>query len=54
MEETEDSGRKAGDNLVRTSVRKNRLIELLASWKPLTQGVPEVEDTPPQVRNGLQ
>jgi hypothetical protein len=39
MEEAEDSGRKDGDNLVPTSVRKNPLVALLASWKPLTQGV---------------
>lgn len=53
MEETPDSDRKANDNLVLTSVRKNRLVELLASWKPLAEGVPEVGDTPPQIRNGL-
>ncbi|MFO0522370.1 MAG: antitoxin [bacterium] len=53
MEGTEVSIRKEGDSLILTPVRKNRLLDLLASWKPLKEGVPEVEDTPPQVRADL-
>ena len=53
MEGTEVSIRKDGDSLILTPVRKNRLLDLLASWKPLKEGVPEVEDTRPQVRAEL-
>jgi antitoxin VapB len=42
--------RKEGDSLILTPIRKNRLLDLLASWAPLDEGVPEVEDLPPQER----
>ncbi len=45
--------RKEGDSLILTPIRKNRLLDLLASWAPLDEGVPEVEDLPPQERADL-
>lgn len=42
--------RKEGDSLILTPIRKNRLLDLLASWAPLEEGLPEVEDLPPQER----
>ncbi|WP_019918732.1 antitoxin [Methyloversatilis discipulorum] len=42
--------RKEGDSLILTPIRKNRLLDLLASWAPLDEGLPEVEDLPPQER----
>lgn len=42
--------RKEGDSLILTPIRKNRLLDLLASWEPLDEGLPEVEDLPPQER----
>ncbi len=53
MEGTEVTVRKEGDRLILTPVRKNRLAELLASWEPLDDGLPEFEDTPPQTRDEL-
>ena len=53
MEGTEVIVRKEGDRLILTPVRKNRLVDLLASWEPLDDGLPEVEDTPPQTRAEL-
>lgn len=32
---------------------KARLLDLLASWHPLNEGLPEVEDAPPQPRDEL-
>lgn len=43
--------RKDGDRLILTPISKNRLMELLASWEPLEEGLPEVEDTVPQNRD---
>lgn len=40
--------RKAGDNLILTRIRTNRLLDLQASWEPLAKGLPEVEDLPTQ------
>jgi antitoxin VapB len=45
--------RKEGDSLILTPIRKNRLLDLLASWAPLDEGLPEVEDLPPQERAEL-
>ncbi len=45
--------RKEGDRLVLTPVAKNRLMDLISSWKPLDEGLPGVEDPPPQKRSEL-
>jgi antitoxin VapB len=45
--------RKEGDQLILTPVRKSRLLDLLASWEPLNEALPEVEDLPPQQRADL-
>ena len=53
MEGTEVLMRKEGDRLILTPIRKNRLLDLLATWEPLGEGFPDVEDTPPQTREDL-
>ena len=53
MEGTEVLMRKEGDRLILMPIRKNRLLDLLASWEPLDEGLPEVEDLPPQTRDAL-
>ncbi len=53
MEGTEVLMRKEGDRLILTPIRKNRLLDLLASWEPLDEGLPDVGDTPPQAREDL-
>ena len=53
MEGTEVLMRKDGDRLILMPIRKNRLLDLLASWEPLDEGLPEVEDLPPQMRDAL-
>ena len=53
MEGTEVLMHKEGDRLVLTPIRKNRLLDLLASWEPLDECLPEVEDTQPQTRDEL-
>ena len=53
MEGSEVLMRKEGDRLILTPIRKNRLLDLLASWEPLDEGLPEVEDLPPQNRDAL-
>ena len=45
--------RKDGDRLILTPIRKNRLVDLLASWEPLEEGLPEVDDLPPVRRIDL-
>lgn len=50
MEGTEVLIRKEGERLILTPVRKNRLIDLLASWEPLDEALPDVDDGPPQPR----
>lgn len=50
LEGTEVLMSKEGDRLILTPIRKNRLLELLASWEPLEEGLPDVEDLPPQQR----
>ena len=42
MEGTEVLMRKEGDRLILEPIRKNRLLDLLASWQPLDEGLPEV------------
>ena len=44
---------KEGDRLILTPIRKNHLLDLMASWEPLDEGLPEVEDTPPETRAEL-
>ena len=51
MDGTEVMMRKEGDRLILTPIRKNRLLNLLASWEPLDEGLPDVEDSPPQIRD---
>jgi len=53
MEGSEVLIRQEGDSLVLTPIRRNRLRDLLASWEPLDESVPEVEDLPPQAREDL-
>lgn len=53
MDGTEVLMRKEGDRLILTPIRKNRLLDLLASWEPLDEGLPDVEDGPPQTRDEL-
>ena len=53
MEGTEVVIRKDGDRLILTPIRKNRLLDLLASWEPLDEGLPDVEDGPPQTRDAF-
>jgi len=53
MQGTEVLMRKDGDRLILMPIRKNRLLDLLASWEPLDEGIPEVEDLPPQTRDAL-
>lgn len=53
MEGTVVLMRKDGDRLILMPIRKNRLLDLLASWEPLDEGLPEVEDLPPQTRDAL-
>lgn len=53
MEGTEVLMRKEGDRLILTPIRKNRLLDLLATWEPLDEGLPVVEDSPPQTRDEL-
>lgn len=53
MEGTEVLMRKEGDCLILTPIRKNRLVDLLASWTQLENALPEAEDLPPQQRDAL-
>lgn len=53
MEGTEVLIRKDGNRLILTPTRKNGLVELLASWEPLDEALPDVEDNPPQSRESL-
>ena len=53
MEGTEVLMRKEGDRLILEPIRKNRLLDLLSSWQPLDEGLPEVEDLQPQTRDAL-
>jgi antitoxin VapB len=51
MESPEVLIRKDGDQLILPPVRRHRLRDLLASWEPLDDALPEVEDLPPQSRD---
>lgn len=53
MEGSEVLIRKEGDSLVLTPIRKHKLRDLLASWAPMNDALPEVEDLPPQTRDAL-
>ena len=53
MKGTEVLIRKEGERLILTPIRKNRLLDLLASWEPLDEDLPDVEDPPPQTREAL-
>ena len=53
MEGTEVLMHKEGDRLILTPIRKNRLLDLLATWEPLDEGLPDVEESPPQTRDEL-
>lgn len=53
LEGTEVLMRKEGDRLILTPIRKNRLLDLLASWTPLDEGLPELDDLPLQQRPEL-
>ena len=53
LEGTEVLMRKEGDRLILTPIRKNRLLDLLASWAPLAEGLPDVEDSLPENRDEL-
>jgi antitoxin VapB len=53
MEGSEVLIRKEGDRLILTPIRKNRLLDLLASWEPLDESLPDLEDAPPQTRSEL-
>jgi antitoxin VapB len=53
MEGSEVLIRKDGDSLILTPIRRNRLRDLLASWRPLDEALPEVEELPPQDRDAL-
>jgi antitoxin VapB len=53
MEGSEVLIRKEGDSLILTPIRKHRLRDLLASWAPMDDTLPEVEDPPPQQREAL-
>ena len=44
---------KRGERLILTPVRKNRLLDLLATWEPLNERLPEVDDHPPLTENKL-
>jgi antitoxin VapB len=39
--------RKEGDRLIVEPVRRPSVLELLASWGPLEEDFPEIEDPPP-------
>ena len=45
--------RKEGERLILTPLRKNRLLDLLASWESLDAGLPVMEDGAPQTRGDL-
>jgi antitoxin VapB len=38
---------KEGNRLIVEPVRRPSVLELLASWKPLDEDFPEIEDPPP-------
>lgn len=53
MEGSEVLIRREGDSLILTPIRKHKLRDLLASWAPMDEALPDVEDLPPQLRDAL-
>jgi len=53
LEGTQVLIRKEGDNLILTPIRPHRLRDLLASWTPLEDSLPDVEDLPLPPRQAL-
>jgi len=53
LQGTEVVIRKDGDRLILEPVRKNRLLDLLRSWEPLDEDLPEPEDLLPESREPL-
>ena len=53
FEGTEVLMRKEGERLILTPIRHNRLLDLLDSWEPLDESLPDVEDLPVQTRADL-
>lgn len=54
--EFEMDGREAvihreGNKLIIEPVRKKNLLELLSSWEPLNESMPEIQDTPVEPEN---
>lgn len=45
--------RKEGERLILTPICHNRLLDLLDSWEPLDESLPDVEDLPVQTRADL-
>jgi len=43
--------RKEGDQLIVEPVRRRSLLALLATWTPLEEDFPEIEDPPPEPVN---
>lgn len=40
--------RKEGDRLIVEPIQRRSLLALLASWEPLDEDFPEIEDLPPE------
>jgi len=40
--------RKEGDRLIVESMRRRSLLALLATWEPIEENFPEIEDRPPE------
>nr|WP_211877454.1 AbrB/MazE/SpoVT family DNA-binding domain-containing protein [Plastoroseomonas hellenica] len=40
--------RQEGDRLIIEPLRKRGLVALLASWEPLAEDFPEIDDAPPR------
>jgi antitoxin VapB len=50
---THVSVRKEGESLILTPVSQHALADLLATWEPLTEDLPEPDDEPAQSRDPL-
>ena len=53
LEGTQVLLQRDGERLILTPIRKNPLLDLLASWEPLHDDPLDVEDLPPQRRADL-
>ena len=40
--------RKEGDRLIVEPMRRHSLLALLATWEPIAENFPEIEDRPPE------